>query len=77
MATLTEDAEALCSIARNTGKTLMTPYGLNHSHYMESAADQVAIGSIGTIQHVALHMSSAFMDLFVGEPTAKTENHMY
>ena len=22
-------------------------------------------------------MSSAFMDLFVGEPTAKTENHMY
>ena len=77
MATLTEDAEALCSIARNTGKTLMTPYGLNHSHYMESAVDQVAIGSIGTIQHVALHMSSAFMDLFVGEPTAKTENHMY
>jgi len=43
MATLTEDAEALCSIARKTGKTLMTPCGLNHFHYMESAADQVAM----------------------------------
>ena len=41
MATLTEDAEALCSIARKTGKTLMTPCGLNHFHYMESAADQL------------------------------------
>ena len=32
MATSTEDAEALCSIARKTGKTVMTPYGLNHTH---------------------------------------------
>ena len=77
MATSTEDAEALCSIARKTGKTLMTPYGLNHTHYMESAADQVAMGSIGNIQHVALHMSSALMDLFGGEPMVETETHMY
>ena len=77
MATLTEDVEALCSIARKIGKTLMRPYGLNLSHYMESAADQVAMGSIGTIQHVALHMSSVLMGLFGGEPMAKTEKHMY
>ena len=74
MATLTEDAEALCSIARKTGKTLMTPYELNHSHYMESAANQVAMGSIGTIQQVALHMSSVLIDLFGGEPWQKQKS---
>ena len=42
-ATLTEDAEALSSIACKTRKTLMTPYELNHSHH-ESAANQVAMG---------------------------------
>jgi predicted dehydrogenase len=77
MATSTKDAQLLCSLAEETGKTLMTPYGLNHTHFMESAADRVLEGSIGEIQHVAVHMSSALMDLFAGEPMVETEKHMY
>ena len=55
----------------------MTPYGLNHTRYMELAADHIRNGQIGKIKHIILHMSSALMDLFGGEPMLETKNHMY
>ena len=77
MATTTGDARALAGLVRDSGRTLMTPYGLNHTPYMEAAADRVRAGSIGAVRHVALHMSSALLDLFAGEPMLETEGHLY
>jgi predicted dehydrogenase len=77
MATRTEEARLLQALVQESGKALMTPYGLNHTHYMEAAADQVHSGRIGEIQHAVLHMSSALMDLFGGEPMLETQDHMY
>ena len=37
-----EDAEVLCLIAQEIGKTLMKSYSLDHINYMESATDQVS-----------------------------------
>jgi predicted dehydrogenase len=62
-------------MVQKTGKILMTPYGLNHTRYMEKAADHIMNGNIGEIKHILLHMSSALMDLFGGEPMLETENH--
>ena len=77
MATRTTDARELARLAEETGRTIMTPYGLNHTRYMEQAADWVRAGRIGTVRHVALHMSSALLDLFGGEPMLETEGHLY
>jgi len=77
MVTKTEHAKVLSRLVEQSGKVLMTPYGLNHTHYMEQAADHVRDGSIGKIRHIVLHMSSALMDLFGGEPMLETKNHMF
>ena len=45
--------------------------------WMEQAADWVRAGRIGAVRHVALHMSSALLDLFGGEPMLETEGHLY
>ena len=77
MATRTVDARELVRLVAGSGRTLMTPYGLNHTPYMEQAADWVRAGRIGAVRHVALHMSSALLDLFGGEPMLETEDHLY
>lgn len=77
MATRTTDARELVRLVRESGRTLMTPYGLNHTPYMAQAADWVRAGRIGAVRHVALHMSSALLDLFGGDPMAETEGHLY
>ena len=75
MVTQTKDALKINQMVEKTGKILMTPYGLNHTRYMEKAADHIMNGNIGEIKHILLHMSSALMDLFGGEPMLETENH--
>jgi len=75
MATKIKDALKINHMVQKTGKILMTPYGLNHTRYMEKAADHIMNGNIGEIKHILLHMSSALMDLFGGEPMLETENH--
>lgn len=75
MATEIKDALKINHMVQKTGKILMTPYGLNHTRYMEKAADHIMNGNIGEIKHILLHMSSALMDLFGGEPMLETENH--
>ena len=77
MVTETQEARDLSQMVEQSGKVLMTPYGLNHTRYMEQAADHVRDGRIGEIKHIVLHMSSALMDLFGGEPMLETENHMF
>ena len=77
MATRTADARELARLAGESGRTLMTPYGLNHTPYMEQAADWVRAGRVGAVRHVALHMSSALLDLFGGEPMLETSEHFY
>ena len=77
MATDTAHARALAGLVHESGRSLMTPYGLNHTAYMEEAADWVRSGRIGAVRHVALHMSSALLDLFGGEPMLETEGSMY
>ena len=77
MATRTADARELARLTEASGRTLMTPYGLNHTPYMEQAADWVRAGRIGAVRHAALHMSSALLDLFGGEPMLETEEHLY
>jgi predicted dehydrogenase len=75
MVTQTKDALKINQMVEKKGKILMTPYGLNHTVYMEKAADHIKNGNIGEIKHILLHMSSALMDLFGGEPMLETENH--
>ena len=77
MVTETREACDLTRMVEKTGKILMTPYGLNFTRYMEQAADHMGDGCIGEIKHIVLHMSSALMDLFGGEPMLETENHMF
>ena len=77
MTTETQEACELSKMVEQSGKILMTPYGLNHTRYMELAADHIRNGQIGKIKHIILHMSSALMDLFGGEPMLETKNHMY
>ena len=77
MATETGQARELLRLVDESGRTLMTPYGLNHTPYMEEAADWVRDGRVGAIRHVVLHMSSALLDLFGGEPMLETEEHLY
>ena len=77
MATAATDARELGRLVGESGRTLMTPYGLNHTPYMEEAADWVRAGRIGTVRHIVLHMSSALLDLFGGEPMLETEGHLY
>ena len=77
MATDTGQARELARLAVDSGRTLMTPYGLNHTPYMEQAADWVRAGRIGAVRQVVLHMSSALLDLFGGEPMLETEGHLY
>ena len=75
MVTQTKDALKINHMVQKTGKVLMTPYGLNHTRYMEKAADHIMNGNIGEIKHILLHMSSALIDLFGGEPMLETKNH--
>ena len=77
MATEAAQARALARLVDESGRTLMTPYGLNHTPYMERAADWVEAGRVGAIRHVVLHMSTALQDLFSGEPMLETERHFY
>ena len=77
MTTEIGSAKRLHELVNHSGKTLMTPYGLNHTHYMEKASDWVHEGRIGEVKHIMLHMSSALMDLFGGQPMLDTENHLY
>ena len=77
MTTATAAARALAGLVHESGRTLMTPYGLNHTPYMEDAADWVRAGRIGAVRHIVLHMSSALLDLFGGEPMLETEGHLY
>ena len=77
MVTGTSQARALARLVGESGRTLMTPYGLNHTPYMEQATDWVRAGRIGAIRHVMLHMSSALLDLFGGEPMLETEDHFF
>ena len=77
MTTKTAHARALADLVRESGRTLMTPYGLNHTPCMEQAADWVRSGRLGTVRHFVLHMSSALLDLFGGEPMLETEGHLY
>ena len=67
MTTDIEGARRLHTLVEGSGKSLMTPYGLNHTHYMEKAADWVNEERIGEVRHIMLHMSSALLDLFGGE----------
>ena len=77
MTTDIEGARRLHTLVEGSGKTLMTPYGLNHTHYMEKAADWVKEERIGEVRHIMLHMSSALLDLFGGEPMLETKDHLY
>ena len=77
MTTEIASAKRLHKLVNHSGKMLMTPYGLNHTHYMEKASDWVQEGRIGQVKHIMLHMSSALMDLFGGKPMLETENHLY
>ena len=77
MTTNLNDAKRIVKLAEKTSKSVMTPYGLNYTHYMEQAADWFKARKAGEIKHVVLHMSSALMDLFGGEPMLETENHLY
>ena len=77
MATDAGQAHELARLAGESGRTLMTPYGLNHTPYMEAAADWVRAGRVGAIRHAMVHMSSALLDLFGGEPMRETKGHLY
>ena len=77
MTTETGQARQLARLVDESGRTLMTPYGLNHTPFMERAADWAGAGRVGAIRHVVLHMSTALLDLFSGEPMRETEHHFY
>ena len=77
MATETGQARELARLVHESGRTLMTPYGLNHTPCMERAADWVGAGRLGEVRQIALHMSTALLDLFSGEPMRETERHFF
>ena len=62
MTTDIEGARRLHTLVEGSGKSLMTPYGLNHTHYMEKAADWVKEERIGEVRHICLLYTSDAAD---------------
>lgn len=77
MATTTEDGWAIADAARQAGKQVLVPTGMNFEWFSIKAAQWVRDGRIGEVRHAACQMGSALSDLFAGEPMMETTDHMY
>lgn len=77
MTTAAADARALVQAAAAAGRQLLVPCGWNFADYTARAAELVAAGRIGQVEHVACQMASALSDLFSGQPMVETEGHMF
>lgn len=77
LATTAADARAIVEAAAAAGREVIVPYGWNFKLYSDRAADLVAAGRIGRVEHVVLQMASALEDLMAGQPMADTEGAMF
>ncbi len=62
-----EDARRLESVASESGKHFLIPFGWNYTDFAYEARSHIDAGAIGEIIHVHCHMASALQDLFSGE----------
>jgi len=77
MATTAADGRAIAAAARQAGRQVVVPTGLNFEDYTATAARWVADGRIGDVRHVVCQMGSPLHDLFAGEPMAETADHLF
>jgi predicted dehydrogenase len=77
MTTSGADARVLADAAKSNNVQIVVPCGWNFKGYTKTAADLVAAGAIGRIEHVLCHMASALDDLFAGRPMRETEGQMF
>ncbi|WP_029074713.1 Gfo/Idh/MocA family protein [Kaistia adipata] len=77
LATTAADAREIVAAAAGRGREIVVPYGWNFKHFSASAAELVASGKIGKVEHVVLQMASALGDLMAGEPMKETEGAMF
>jgi predicted dehydrogenase len=68
---------AVAAAAELAGSTLLVNTPMNYSNACERAAQLVATGRIGTIEHIACHMEGPLRDLMAGEPMVETESDAY
>lgn len=73
MTATTADARALVAAAQGAGAELLVPCGWNFRWYSEKAAEMVAAGVVGDVQHVVCHMASSLEDLFAGRTDASSK----
>ena len=77
MATCSEDGRAIASAAREAGREVLVPTGLNFEDYTSKAKAWVKSGRIGEVRHIVCQMGSPLHDLFAGEPMAETADHLF
>jgi predicted dehydrogenase len=77
LATTASDARDIVAEAEKHGREVIVPYGWNFKDYSDRAAELVAGGAIGTVEHVVLQMASALDDLMAGQPMKETEGAMF
>ena len=77
MATTATDARAIAAAAKEAGREVLVPTGLNFEDYTARARTWVGDGRIGEVRHIVCQMGSPLHDLFAGEPMMETEEHLF
>jgi predicted dehydrogenase len=77
MATSAADGRAIAAAAREAGRQVLVPTGMNFTSFTARAANWVRDGRIGEVRHAICQMGSALEDLFAGEPMIETEGEMF
>jgi predicted dehydrogenase len=71
------EARALNSLAAEKKAGLMVAYGYNFAPMVQRAAELLADGAIGEVEHVALHMASSLEDLLSGQGLLEAKDAMF
>ena len=77
LATNAEDARRIAAVAKQAGREVVVPTGLNFTPWSRAAAEAVGAGGIGELRHIVCQMGSPLADLFSGQPMIETEEHMF
>lgn len=77
MATSEADGRAIARAARESGKQVLIPTGMNFTSFTAQAKAWVDAGEIGEVRHAICQMGSALEDLFAGEPMLETKDHLF
>ncbi len=77
MATMAADGRAIAQAARQAGRQVMVPTGLNFEDYSAVAHRWVREGRIGKLRHATCQMGSPLHDLFAGQPMHETKDHLF